>query len=218
MILPMHRVEIVALKEVFPRVLAFLHERGVLHITPMADVPAPLRGRLARVRLSEDADRDRTRLEAMVTAIDDLLGPEAREPLSDRVAMAGREPTDALHARFTTLIQDLHHLRDHLAHLRDDLRMLPHYERLVEAFLSIKYAFAHRVDWAMVGLILEKRWEQDIGSLREEIARVTRGRMELSVATLDADRLAAIVFYDTRFEKDLEALIWGKGVDRIVLP
>ena len=58
-------------------------------------------------------------------------------------------------------------------------------EQLIEAFLSIKYAFDRRPDWAMVGLVLDRAREPDIQILRDEISRATRGHMEFFTATLD---------------------------------
>lgn len=221
MILEMSRLEIVCLKEALADVLNFLHEQGIVHIQPLGEIPPELEGRVARVRLSERDDRQRAELETIVNRARDLLEAEdsaAVEPAAELLAGVDSLSTEALFAHFKGLAEKLERLRERQEALKRELALLPHYARLVEAFLSVKYAFERRVEWAMVGLILEKRWQEAIGLLREEIARVTRGRMEFSVATLDANRLVAIVFYDRRYEKDLEALVWSKGVDRLALP
>ncbi len=221
MILEMSRLEIVCLKEALAEVLGFVHEQGIVHIQPLGEFPAELQGRLARLRLSEEDDRQRSELETIVNRTRDLLETADSAAVEPRAAGPAEvvSPTgEALFSRFEELAESLDRLRERQEALQRELGLLPHYARLVEAFLSVKYAFERRVDWAMVGLILEKRWQETLGLLREELARVTRGRMEFSVATLDASRLVAVVFYDRRYEKDLEALVWSKGVDRLALP
>lgn len=221
MILEMRRLEIVCLKEALTEVLGFLHEQGLVHIQPLREIPAELQGRLSRVRLSEEDDRQRSELETVLNRCRDLLEAGGSPPVGLRAEHLGKVEflaTEAVFLHFKGLAERLERLRERQEALKRELGLLPHYARLVEAFLSVKYAFERRPDWAMVGLILEKRWQEAIGLLREELARVTRGRMEFSVATLDASRLVAVVFYDRRYEKDLEALVWSKGVDRLALP
>jgi len=221
MIREMSRLEIVCLKEALAEVLGFLHEQGLVHIQPLGEIPAELQGRLARLRLSEADDRQRSELETVLNRSRDLLeadGSSAVEPRAEHLAEVESLTTQEVFSHFKGLAERLERLRERQEALKREQDLLPHYARLVEAFLSVKYAFERRVDWAMVGLILEKRWQEAIGLLREELARVTRGRMEFSVAALDASRLVAVVFYDRRYEKDLEALVWSKGVDRLALP
>ena len=216
MISRMLRLELVCLKEAFDEALGFLHEAGVLHVEP-AEMPPALEGRLARVRLSDEDDRRRSALEGVVEESGKLLRASAPAPGQALVELEALS-TDVLVQRFEALKEKLRRAESRSTALQHELDLLPHYERLVDAFFSVKYAFERRADWAMVGLVLDRRWEEDLGTLREEIARVTRGRSEISVATLDANRLVAILFYDRRFEKDLDALVWSKGVDRLPLP
>jgi V/A-type H+-transporting ATPase subunit I len=220
-IVEMSRVEIVCLKEVLAEVLNLLHDRGIVHIQPLGEIPRELEGRLARLRLTEGDDRERTELEAILKKTRDLLeraGGEAMAPERETAARLEQQTTEELFRHFTALVENIERLGERHGALKRELDLLPHYARLVESFLSVKYAFERRVDWAMVGLILDRRWKEALALLREEIARVTRGRMEVSIAALDANRLVAIVFYDRRYEKDLEALVWSKGVDRLTLP
>jgi len=216
MIQSMNRIEVAALKDVFPQLLSFLHEQGVVHIEPLTEVPSG--GRVARLHLSEEEEEEHGKLRSILEAVTALLDSTVDEGDLERVRRLEATPTRELFLRFQELTEELGRRKARHQELLEERRLLPHWESLVDAFLSIQYAFARRADWSMMGLILDRAREHEVDALRNEIARVTKGRMELSVATLDPTRLAALVFYEERFERDLERLIWGKGVDHLTLP
>lgn len=218
MILAMARMEAAMLKDALPEVLSLLHEQGVVHLDPPRELPSGAGSQLARVRLSAEDEQQRGQLHAIVDSATDLLGDPAVEPDPSELGAIERLDHAAFSTRFQQVSGELHSLKQRAGDLKEETRVLPHYEQLIDAFLSIKYAFDRRPDWAMVGLILDRAREADVQTLRDEIARATRGRMEFSAATLDPEHLAAIVFYDRQFESDLERLIWGKGVEHLKLP
>lgn len=210
----MARVDIVCLRERFRDVLAFLHEAGVVHLVPWRPPPTPEVQRLVPLRLDEAAERERALLDELVRAVDEAVGTG---PADDTAALAGMS-TEALHAAVRERLDALQRADAHLQRLRDELRLLPQYAYLLEAFLAQTYAFDWRPDWAATGLILDRSREADLPRLRAALERETRGRMQLAVAVLDAERLAAVLLYDQRHRRAVEDLLWGQGVERLALP
>jgi V/A-type H+-transporting ATPase subunit I len=217
-ILAMTRMDLAMVKDALPELLRVLHDKGVVHLDPPRELPPGLGSQLARVRLSAEDEERRGQLHAIAASATELLGEQALEPDPAELEDLERLDYAGFNARFQQLSGELRRLKQRADDLENENRVLPHYKQLIEAFLSIKYAFDRRPDWAMVGLVLDRAREPDIQILRDEISRATRGHMEFFTATLDPARLAAIVVYDRQFESDLERLIWGKGVEHLKLP
>lgn len=218
MILAMARLEAAMLKEVLPAVLGALHGAGVVHLEPPRDLPPDAAGPLTRLRLSAEDEQQRGELQVIADSSADILGTIDAKADPDLLRRLEAADHAEISACFKETAETLRQLDRHVGDLKEELRVLPHYNRLIDAFLSITYALDRRADWAMVGLILDRSRAADVETLRHEIARATRGRMEISLATLDAERIAAIVFYDRQFEADLERLIWGRGIEHLKLP
>jgi V/A-type H+-transporting ATPase subunit I len=211
-------MEMAMVKDALPEVLRVLHEQGVVHLDPPREVPPGLGGQLARVRLTAEDEQQRGELHAIANSASELIGEQGAEADPTELEVLDHLDHARFNARFQSVSSELSRLRQRANDLKEESRVLPHYKQLIEAFLSIKYAFERRPDWAMVGLILDRTRESDVQILRDEITRATRGRVEFLTAALDPQRLAAIVVYDRQFESDLERLIWGKGVEHLKLP
>ncbi|MDR7482328.1 MAG: V-type ATPase 116kDa subunit family protein, partial [Armatimonadota bacterium] len=162
----------------------------------------------------ETAERERALLEEIVRAVDEAVGPG---PAEETAALEGMA-TDALHAAAREGLEALRQAEARVARLRDELRLLPQYAHLLEAFLAQTYAFDWRPDWAATGLVLDRSREADLPRLRAALEHETRGRMQLAVAVLDTERLAAVLLYDRRHRRAVEDLLWGQGVERLNLP
>lgn len=216
MIVAMARMDAALLKDVLGPLLGVLHDQGIVHLDPPRELPPVVQGQLARLRLGAEDEQARGELQVITETAADLV--RTAEPDREELRRLATLDHAAFSGRFKALTGELAQLRQQAADLKEEYRVLPHYEQLIDAFLSIKYAFDRRADWAMIGLVLDRAKTREVEALRAELARATRGRMEFSVAPLDPERLAAIVFYDRQFESDLERLIWGKGVEHLKLP
>jgi V/A-type H+-transporting ATPase subunit I len=214
----MVRVHIVCLRQRFRPVLAFLHEQGVVHLVPWR--PPVGIDRIVPWRLDEAAERERGLLDEIVRAADEVAGapPGEATPGDDDADALRALPTDALHAAVVKRVDEVRRAQACVERLRDELRLLPQYAALLEAFLAQTYAFEWRPEWAATGLVLDRQREADLPRLRSALEQQTRGRMQMSVAVLDADRLAAVVLYDQRHRREVEDLLWGHGVERLHLP
>lgn len=136
MIAPMERIEIVFLRSEMRDLVAFLQDRGVVHLE---DVPLALEdhpGYLHRVHLPEAEKAERARLEELASLLNEALPLLVSKPSHADILKAGRELKDLPLDEHETLLREwqrgLRTLTRRKLNIQDNIEVLENYNRVLQ--------------------------------------------------------------------------------------
>ncbi|MGB8930848.1 MAG: ATPase, partial [Anaeromyxobacteraceae bacterium] len=214
----MAKVQVIGPRELLPRALLFLQQRGVLQLRATGEergadgsalvrplVPAPDAAALAR-SLLEAADR----AAALAGRLKQPAPSERPEPLPEPGG-------SALLWRLAALEEEVTALAGRRSALVEEQESVARFERLVVALSPIR----HRVDpWLapeIHGLFL-KDDQEALALLAQETSRITEGRYDLDARPLGDGHVGVLLTIPRAASRQLASLLFAHGVEEVRLP
>ncbi len=218
MFVAMRRIDIVAPRRRRADVIRVVHRLGVLHLArfePPAGLTAGVFGCEVETGLATPFDAALER----VAELDALLGPGLRPArqveelwrLDDTALLCAAAELEPCRAEVAALTGER-------ALLRGEEARLGNYQRLVE---SLRSAIGHLPTirgYGSTGIVVNARYRDVIGLIREELESLTGGRCEILAAEMGPDRVAAILLYPARVADAVRSLLGGRDLEEVALP
>lgn len=187
MIARMDRLEIVCLRERLAEIVAFLQERGIVHIeeVPLAREDAP--DYLKRVQLDSDQQREADSLDALYRSLSEAVPLLAVKPTPSQVAAAGSRMAVKSEQEVADMARswlwDLRSFTRRRINVQDNIEILTEFQKTLQALTPLlgerdvalgkdARAFVLKGDGARVLESLAKRLREEAGPE----ARIVHGR------------------------------------------
>jgi V/A-type H+-transporting ATPase subunit I len=214
----MAKVQLIGARELLPRALEFLQQRGVLQLratgeerdasgTPLVRPLAPLPDAEALARsLLEAAARSAS----LAARLPPVRSPEEPERLPDPGG-------PALLTRLTALEEEVTALLARRAARVEEQESVARFERLVVALSPIR----HRLDPGLApelhGLFLKEDPEA-LALLAQETGRITEGRYDLDARPLGDGHVGVLLTIPRAASREIATLLFTHGVEEVKLP
>ena len=106
----------------------------------------------------------------------------------------------------------------HLADLSTELADLSHYEPLMQKIAPVVENLTAGRDVDSTALLIERRYKDAIGELRDMLRTVSQGHTTLASHDIDKEMTAAIVITDREFAPAVRAALAEEQLNRVKLP
>lgn len=218
MILRMAKVQLIGPRDLLPRALAFLQERGVIQLRATGDERGADGVALVRPLVPmPDAD---ALARSLVEAAERAAALAARLPFAHPTDQSEALPEPggpALLARLGALEQEVGALVDRRSALVEEQEAVARFERLMVALSPIR----HRVDPGLGpeihGLFLKEDPEA-LALLAQETGRITGGNYDLDARPLGDGNVGVLLTVPRSASRELATLLFAHGVEEVRLP
>jgi V/A-type H+-transporting ATPase subunit I len=225
MILKMSKVEILGERKNFKRIVDLIYDMGVLHIEDLSDVIDNPEFGFSEMEMEEDQLAEKGQLEVLLGKLKQiqLLLPPSEERKKEEVSH--EEPFDVKRfseewtPKLDRLLEEVGSLVKQRNQAQEKLTILSKYEEVFEVFSPLLEGFETMENHAIVGLTIEKKYEDAVMPiLREELEKITGGQFHLALKEVTPDVSALAILFHKNYSKEVGSLLNTTDIHEIKMP
>lgn len=215
MIVEMNRVLLFGPKRLLPGVLDEVQRIGAVHIDRIEAEEGPL----AAMGVDQEAAAEQAALERLRVRIDGLLGllPEVPgEPPKggDRVSSG----IDALEAAVGAIEVEIQGPSKRRVELQEELELIRTFEGAVRVLAPLHGALAGSRSLKTIGFILRSKDLTVVAALRNQLAEMTEGRVEVVSRVIEEGKIGVVVAFLHRDAETIQRFLTQAGISELRLP
>ncbi|MBW2058835.1 MAG: hypothetical protein JRJ26_15205 [Deltaproteobacteria bacterium] len=226
MILDMTKVEIIGKRDDLKRVLDLIYDMGVLHIEDLSHVIKNPEFGFSEVELDEEQLGEKGQLEVLLGKLKHLqllLPPPEREKKKEEGSPVKKAHVKDLFEQWTPrldrLTEEVGALVKERNEIQEKLAVIARYEEVFEVFTPLLQGFETLEDHAIIGLTLEKKYEDAVMPLLQaELERITGGQFHLILKEVSRDTSALLLLINKAFSKEVGSLLNTTDIHEIKMP
>ncbi len=216
MIVEMHRVLVFGPKRLLGVVLGEVQRLGALHVDRIEAEEAEL----AAVGLDEREAVQQAALERLRIRVEGLLNllpevPDGPPAQSEDLAEADVEALDAAIAAIESEVQDLSRRR---LEIEEELELIRTFEGAVRVLAPLQNALSGSRTFKTIGFILRARDLTVVAALRNQLAEMTEGRVEVVSRVIEEGKIGVVVAFLHRDAENVQRFLTQAGISELRLP
>jgi V/A-type H+-transporting ATPase subunit I len=222
----MAKIEIIGPKKFFYPVVGSLHQLGTVHLEDMSQKDRDIIVR--QMIIDEKGEQAQTDLENLVVQLDGIMSAVKPEKdtssllvESDYYKNVWQKETPKLIEEAEVLVNELEEKARQLANRKADLELelttIDRYMDIVEKIKPLAKQIITLEDFDTVAFLLERKYKDTLGAIREEMASLTDNKYELVSEDVDETTTAALVIFHKEFSGPVHAFL-ADNVNEVRLP
>jgi V/A-type H+-transporting ATPase subunit I len=225
MISVMSFVQIVGPRELFTQVVDGIQETGILQIEEVPLAAGKGNSLLHRTQLTAEQVKLKEIYQDLAQILDEEILthiPKAvaatlvREDAFDRQYRHwGPQDDSAVGAAARALHAEVRSVKRRERNLDDDLRVLSGYEEVVSALMPLLESERSATEHEFVGVVLERKTQQTLALLDQQMAKLTEGDYQILHATLGKGRVAVLIGFHQQSADQVRAFVRDAGLSQI---
>ncbi len=215
MIVEMNRVLLFGPKRLLPGVLDAVQRIGAIHIDRIEAEEGPL----AAMGVDQEAAAEQAALERLRVRIDGLLGllPEVPGELT-----RGGDPVPtgvaALEAAVGAIEVEIQGPSKRRVELQEELELIRTFEGAVRVLAPLHGALAGSRSLKTIGFILRSKDLTVVAALRNQLAEMTEGRVEVVSRVIEEGKIGVVVAFLHRDAETIQRFLTQAGISELRLP
>jgi V/A-type H+/Na+-transporting ATPase subunit I len=199
MIATMDRAEVICLLDVLPRVVPFLHERGLLDVEEVPLEAAAIPGFLKRVDLPDDVKEESHRLVELDRMLREIVPLLASKPTPADVQSAVKRvrdiPEDRWHEKARQWHREMRGLTRRRINANDNLEILNNYKQLLETVAPLLGPRKVRFGAEARAIVLKGEIARVTQQLQDRLKAVVGPEVEFIRHTISRNHLVGVLLY-----------------------
>jgi V/A-type H+-transporting ATPase subunit I len=199
MIAKMDRVEIVCLRDSLPRVIPFLHDRGLLDVEEVPLDGSAVPNFLSRVDLPEEQQAESTRLEDLGKMLREIVPLVAQKPspaaISGAVTRFQAIPQDDYRGHARQWHRQLRAMSRRRTNVRDNLEILSNYRQLLESLAPLLGSRKVSFGSDARAIVLKGDVSRAAGQLEDRLRAVVGPQVEFIHRSVARNHLVGVLLY-----------------------
>lgn len=219
--LTMAKVQIVGTQTCLGSTLATLQRLGVVQIEDTSVSTVGL-DRLPRDSVLEER---RQALVSLLAHLDAILSALPRRPVAAAPAAYDQttaEPIDTLVSRLrgelNPLAEQVRALTARREKLVEEKVSLPRYEATIRKLMPLAGEIPAYERFATVALLIDRRFEDMLGLIQQELAYLTQEQIELVSGIVDPETIGAILVFPEEYSDEVNQLLGREHISQVRLP
>lgn len=210
-------VQIIGLKTQLEPAIQTLHRLGCIQVENVAEVDSVSARPL---ELSTEVISQREKLSHLIARLEGLLAALGRDGTETAVSVSPPTGTciDEAEAILAEIGPQVQVLVSRQEALEAEQVSLPRYVTTLRKLLPVLPPSAQQPENATVSVLVGRNHRWVLDTLTEEVVKLTAGRAETAVGSLDEAMLAMIIVVPRAFLADVERLLGREDISRLRLP
>jgi len=222
MLQKMKRIQVIGPKKEFNHVVDLLYHEATIHLEDVSQCVSPEEIHLSKVEKGKTVE-----IAEIVSKISVILATLPRIP-DDAAAQAriDREllgkNRDEIIQQAKDVIHELEYVTKDLATKKSDLKLsittLERYAKVLNIIQPMEREIPVLENYEVTILLIQKQFEDVLTLIREEMAKITGNRFEMSSTSVDEETLATLMIFHKRYSQQVHSFIFSVNVNEVRLP
>src|SRR3989338_2559575 len=225
MITTMSKIELFVLKDDLPQAIDILYGLGLLHIEQIHLTKIMEQRGILRLSLSPEEEKEKAASEILIKEVNELLKDIKylahsclEEKVSEKEELEAKPTQELTEIILKQIKPQFSSLNKEIANLEDELKILPQYKEILEAFSVSQRELKIHEEMNCLALIFDKRYEKDMQIFKKHLEDKTKSELEVYLASLGPKKIVAILFYPPPIAKEIDAELFKQGTQKVELP
>lgn len=214
MIVEMSRVLVFGPKRLLGQVIEEIQRLGALHIDRIESEEAP---EVSALQLAEDDARTLQTLERALVRVEGVLALLPPAP-ADGAAPIQDATVDAVDAEVAGIEKGVRDLTRTRLELDEERTLIASYEGAVRVLSPLLSALANSKAFESIGFVLNTKDLTVVAALRNELAKITEGRVEVISRVVDENRVGVVVAFRREDAERVRGILSRAGGTELRLP
>lgn len=218
----MKRIQVIGPKKEFNHVVDLLYHEATIHLEDVSQCVSPEEIHLSKVEKGKTVE-----IAEIVSKISVILATLPRIP--DDAAAQARIDSELLGKNRDEIIQqakdvihELEYVTKDLATKKSDLKLsittLERYAKVLNIIQPMEREIPVLENYEVTILLIQKQFEDVLTLIREEMAKITGNRFEMSSTSVDEETLATLMIFHKRYSQQVHSFIFSVNVNEVRLP
>ena len=222
MLQKMKRIQVIGPKKEFNHVVDLLYHEATIHLEDVSQCISPEEIHLSKVEKGKTVE-----IAEILSKISVILATLPKIP-NDASAQAridhelqGKNRDEIIQLA-KDVIRELEYITKDLATKKSDLKLsittLERYAKVLNIIQPMEREIPVLENYEVTILLIQKQFEDVLILIREEMAKITGNRFEMSSTSVDEETLATLTIFHKRFSQQVHSFIFSVNVNEVRLP
>ena len=222
MLQKMKRIQVIGPKKEFNHVVDLLYHEATIHLEDVSQCISPEEIHLSKVEKGKTVE-----IAEILSKISVILATLPKIP-NDASAQARIDHElqgknrDEIIQQAKEVIHELEYVTKDLATKKSDLKLsittLERYAKVLNIIQPMEREIPVLENYEVTILLIQKQFEDVLILIREEMAKITGNRFEMSSTSIDEETLATLTIFHKRFSQQVHSFIFSVNVNEVRLP
>ena len=222
MLQKMKRIQVIGPKKEFNHVVDLLYHEATIHLEDVSQCISPEEIHLSKVEKGKTVE-----IAEILSKISVILATLPKIP-NDASAQARIDHElqgknrDEIIQQAKEVIHELEYVTKDLATKKSDLKLsittLERYAKVLNIIQPMEREIPVLENYEVTILLIQKQFEDVLILIREEMAKITGNRFEMSSTSVDEETLATLTIFHKRFSQQVHSFIFSVNVNEVRLP
>jgi V/A-type H+/Na+-transporting ATPase subunit I len=222
MLQKMKRVQVIGPKKEFNHVVDLLYHEATIHLEDVSQCVSSEEIHLSKVEKGKTVE-----IEEILSKISVILAtlPKIPDDAAAQVRfdheLQGKN-RDEIIQQAKEVIHELEYVTKGLATKKSDLKLsittLERYAKILNIIQPMEREIPVLENYEVTILLIQKQFEEVLTLIREEMAKITGNRFEMSSTSVDEETLATLMIFHKRYSQQVHSFIFSVNVNEVRLP
>jgi len=222
MLQKMKRIQVIGPKKEFPRVVDLLYQEATIHLEDVSQCVSPEEIHLSRVEKGKTVEISEivSKISVILATLPKIPDDEAAQA---RISHELQDKTrDEIIHQAKDVIHELEYVTKDLATKKSDLKLsittLERYAKILNIIQPMEREIPVLENYEVTILLIQKQFEDILALIRDEMAKITGNRFEMSSTSVDEETLATLMIFHKRYSQQVHSFIFSVNVNEVRLP
>jgi V/A-type H+-transporting ATPase subunit I len=222
MLQKMKRIQVIGPKKEFNHVVDLLYHEATIHLEDVSKCVSSEEIHLSVVEKGKTLE-----IAEIISKISVILATLPKIP--DDAATQGRidrelqgKNRDEIIQQSKDVIRELEDVTKDLAKKKSDLKLsittLERYAKILNIIQPMEREIPVLENYEVTILLIQRQYEDVLDLIREEMAKITGNRFEMSSTPVDEETLATLMIFHKRYSQQVHSFIFSVNVNEVRLP
>jgi V/A-type H+-transporting ATPase subunit I len=222
MLQKMKRIQVIGPKKEFNHVVDLLYHEATIHLEDVSQCVSSEEIHLSVVERGKTLEIAEiiSKISVILATLPKIPDDTATQERIDR-ELQGKN-RDEIIQQSKDVIRELEDVTKDLAKKKSDLKLsiatLERYAKILNIIQPMEREIPVLENYEVTILLIQKQFENVLGLIRDEMAKITGNRFEMSSTSVDEETLATLMIFHKRYSQQVHSFIFSVNVNEVRLP
>jgi V/A-type H+-transporting ATPase subunit I len=222
MLQKMKRIQVIGPKKEFNQVVDLLYHEASIHLEDVSQCISPEEIHLSRVEKGKTVEIAEilSKISMILATLPKIPDDAVTQARIDRELLGKKR--DEIIQQAKDVIHELEYVTKNLATKKTDLKLSittqERYAKVLNIIQPMEREIPILENYEVTILLIQKQFEDVLTLIREEMAKITGNRFEMSSTSVDEETLATLMIFHKRYSQQVHSFVFSVNVNEVRLP